>query len=93
MKKISLWTVIFMKKWEAALLLGLTFTLLWSAARMRFQTNWWCVIYPDLCQAAVVEWDGPDDEPIAPAAGDTPRYQLKFRTVELWQAICQKLGK
>ncbi len=55
--------------------------------------NWWCVVYPDLCHAACTEWEGLEESQIALITEDTPRYVFKFRVVELWQTIRQKLGK
>lgn len=82
-----------MKKWEKALSLGLAVALLWSAATIQPQANWWCVVYYDLCRSAMTDhWEPESDQP-APSAQDAPRYELKFRTAELWQIIREKLGK
>ncbi len=82
-----------MKKWEIALAFGLAVTLLWSAASVQLQVNWWGVVYPDLCLTACTEWAGEEDGQAALVTEDGPRYVLKFRAVELWQTIRQKLGK
>lgn len=55
--------------------------------------NWWCVVYPDLCHSACTEWNSLEEEQVALITGATPRYQVRFRAVELWQTIRQKLGK
>ena len=60
--------------------------------------NWWCVVFPPLCTA--VSSDVPET---AMAAGLTEDqvgliteedngYVLKFKAVELWEALRQKLG-
>lgn len=57
--------------------------------------NWWCVLYPALC-------DAPEVSQTAMAAGltdeDLPlmegqNYQLRFRCVELWEQLMEKLRK
>lgn len=61
--------------------------------------NWWCVVFPPLCTAA----SGSVEE-TALAAGLTARqvslmtetegsYQLKFKTVEWWESLRQKIQK
>ena len=42
--------------------------------------NWWCVVFPPLCTAAACQWQD---------AG----YELRFRSVELWEMLRQWLGK
>ena len=51
--------------------------------------NWWCVVFPSLCLTAVTETSlqaagltHDDHQPISEA--DQP-YQIRFKTVELWQ--------
>lgn len=48
--------------------------------------NWWCVVFPPLCTAAVTE---PEELPQAVAsvsgvALGEPKYALRFRSMELW---------
>ncbi len=60
--------------------------------------NWWCVVFPPLCTAAACEF-----EETALAAGLTEEdlslitesegYVLKFRAMELWQQLRQRIGK
>lgn len=60
--------------------------------------NWWCVVFPPLCTAAAC-----DISETAIAAGmseedvsfitESEGYVLKFRAVELWQQLRQRLGK
>lgn len=51
--------------------------------------NWWCVVYPQICSAAVTErrtvavMGGLSEEQAAILEGDTPEYQLKFKLLEL----------
>lgn len=61
--------------------------------------NWWCVVYPALCTAAC------SDLPQTAAAAGFSRdelelitrenrgYELRFRSVELWQQLRRFLGK
>ena len=59
--------------------------------------NWWCVVYPPLC--AAVSTDVPvtalaigfSEEEISLITEENPRYELKFKTVELWETLRQKL--
>ena len=59
--------------------------------------NWWCVVYPPLC--AAVSTDVPvtalaigfSEEEIGLITEENPRYELKFKTVELWETLRQKL--
>lgn len=61
--------------------------------------NWWCVVYPPLCTTAAADLEetaiscGMEEQEIRLMEGETPDYQLKFRTVELWQRLRQLLGK
>lgn len=59
--------------------------------------NWWCVVFPPLCTEAV-------SDHAAQAAGLTAGqvkliteadegYELRFRTLELWDTLCKKLDK
>jgi stage II sporulation protein R len=60
--------------------------------------NWWCVVFPPLCTAAACEFDetalaaGLSEEDIA-LITESEGYVLKFRTMELWQQLRQKIGK
>jgi stage II sporulation protein R len=56
--------------------------------------NWWCVVYPQICTAATAQdqrtvavMGGLTDEDVALLSGDTPEYQLKFRTLELLEDL------
>lgn len=59
--------------------------------------NWWCVVYPPLCTAAASELPGTaltagfSQEQVHLITEDGPRYVLKFKTVELWETLRQKL--
>ena len=59
--------------------------------------NWWCVVFPPLCAAASGDVPaaalaaGLDAEEVSLITEDSPEYVLKFKTVELWQALRQKL--
>ena len=60
--------------------------------------NWWCVVFPPLCTAAACEFDetalagGLSQEDIA-LITESEGYVLKFRAMELWQQLRQKIGK
>ena len=60
--------------------------------------NWWCVVFPPLCTAAACEFDetalaaGLSEEDIS-LITESEGYVLKFRTMELWQQLRQKIGK
>ena len=60
--------------------------------------NWWCVVFPPLCTAAACEFDetalaaGLSEEDIA-LITESEGYVLKFRAMELWQQLRQKIGK
>ena len=60
--------------------------------------NWWCVVFPPLCTAAAsdvpsVALDaGLTDREVALITEADEGYVLKFKSVELWQALKAKLG-
>lgn len=60
--------------------------------------NWWCVVFPPLCTAAACDISetaiaaGMSEEDVA-LITEGEGYVLKFRTVELWQQLRQRLGK
>lgn len=57
--------------------------------------NWWCVVFPPLCTAAVADLPetalsaGLEEEDVALITEDSAGYVLKFKLVEFWQAICR----
>lgn len=59
--------------------------------------NWWCVVYPPLCAAVSMNVPvtalaiGFSEEEIGLITEENPRYELKFKTVELWETLRQKL--
>ena len=60
--------------------------------------NWWCVVFPPLCTTAACEFDktalaaGLTEEDIS-LITESEGYVLKFRTIELWQQLRQRIGK
>ena len=60
--------------------------------------NWWCVVFPPLCTAAACEFDetalaaGFSQEDIS-LITESEGYVLKFRAMELWQQLRQRIGK
>lgn len=61
--------------------------------------NWWCVVFPPLCTAAAsdvpaVALDaGLTDQEVALITEADEGYILKFKSVELWQALKAKLTR
>ena len=53
--------------------------------------NWWCVVYPPLCFAAaegdVEAFAGLTDEEVRLITEETPRYVIKFKTLEIFHKI------
>ena len=60
--------------------------------------NWWCVVFPPLCTTAACDISetaiaaGMSEEDVA-LITESEGYVLKFRTVELWQQLRQRIGK
>lgn len=61
--------------------------------------NWWCVVFPPLCTAASTDLEstaiaaGLDQEDLGLMTEDGGAYVLKFRSVELWEALRRWLHK
>jgi len=61
--------------------------------------NWWCVVYPPLCTTAATELHetaiaaGLDEDDLALITEEDTGYVLKFRSVELWQQLRQKMER
>lgn len=61
--------------------------------------NWWCVVFPPLCTTAATDWEqtaiaaGLDEEDISLITEENEDYVLKFRALELWENLRQRLGK
>jgi len=59
--------------------------------------NWWCVVFPPLCTAAVADLPeaalsaGMKEEDVALITEESAGYVLKFKLVELWQTIRRNL--
>lgn len=61
--------------------------------------NWWCVVFPPLCLAAVTEevtaaaaQAGLSEEQVALITGQDGGYVLKFKVIEWWELLMEKLG-
>jgi stage II sporulation protein R len=58
--------------------------------------NWWCVVYPPLCTTAATNWEetaistGLDEQDVG-LMEHSGGYELKFRSVELWEELRQWL--
>ena len=60
--------------------------------------NWWCVVYPPLCTASCTAWEdtarcGGMDEGDVKLMAEEDSFVLKFRAVELWERLRQRMGK
>ena len=60
--------------------------------------NWWCVVYPPLCTASCTAWEdtarcGGMDEGDVKLMAEEDGFVLKFRAVELWERLRQRMGK
>ena len=61
--------------------------------------NWWCVVFPPLCIAAACQWQdagraaGLEEDDLSLMAEEDAGYELRFRSVELWEMLRQWLGK
>ena len=59
--------------------------------------NWWCVVFPPLCTTAASDFPtvaldaGLTDQEVALITEADAGYVLKFKSVELWQALKNKL--
>ena len=59
--------------------------------------NWWCVVFPPLCAAAseevpaVAVASGLSEDQVSLITEADQGYRLKFKTVEWWSALRQKL--
>ncbi len=49
--------------------------------------NWWCVMYPPLCLPAAGEPEAYFDEETAAILEAPEQFTVKFKCVELWQAL------
>lgn len=61
--------------------------------------NWWCVVFPPLCTAVACQWQdagraaGLEEDDLSLMAEEDAGYELRFRSVELWEMLRQWLGK
>ena len=56
--------------------------------------NWWCVVYPPLCTGAAEEAVAADlitEDDLRLITGDGEGYVLRFRVIEWWEALCERL--
>lgn len=59
--------------------------------------NWWCVVFPPLCTDSVVEtaaqWpESITEEQVSLITGADGGYVVKFKALELWNQLTDKLG-
>ncbi len=56
--------------------------------------NWWCVMYPPLCLPAATEkTDGAFSSDGRAVLGSSPKYDVRFKVVELYQSAKAKMRK
>lgn len=61
--------------------------------------NWWCVVFPPPCTAAACQWQdagraaGLEEDDLSLMAEEDAGYEIRFRSVELWEMLRQWLGK
>ena len=59
--------------------------------------NWWCVVFPPLCTTAAAAVPasalaaGFDEEEVALVTEENEGYVLKFKAMEWWEAIREKI--
>ena len=60
--------------------------------------NWWCVVFPPLCMASVTEevaaaaaQSGLTEEQVALITGQDGNYVIKFKMIEWWEELLQRL--
>ena len=61
--------------------------------------NWWCVVFPPLCLGSVTETTaqtavsgGLTEEEVSLITGESEGYVVKFKALELWDRLRQKIG-
>ena len=61
--------------------------------------NWWCVVFPPLCAEATADVSqaamaaGLSGDDVGLITEEDGGYTLKFRSIELWESLRDKLGK
>lgn len=61
--------------------------------------NWWCVVFPPLCTNAAADLPetavaaGLTDDDLRLITEENTGYELRFRSLELWEQLRQWLGK
>ena len=61
--------------------------------------NWWCVVFPPLCTTAAADVPasalaaGFDEEEVALVTEENEGYVLKFKAMEWWEALRERLEK
>lgn len=62
--------------------------------------NWWCVVFPPLCLGSVSEETGEtaamaglSDDQVSLITGQDGGYVLRFKVMEWWDALMQRLAK
>ena len=55
--------------------------------------NWWCVVFPPLCQSSAEEVQpvlaALGEEDAALLTGESEGYVIKFKAMELWEGLCR----
>lgn len=59
--------------------------------------NWWCVVFPPLCtdsvSTAAAQASGLTGEQVKLITEENEGYEVRFKTLELWEALCEKLER
>ena len=53
--------------------------------------NWWCVVFPPLCAAASEDVPAVTEDQVSLITEEDQGYELKFKAVEWWNSLRQKL--
>lgn len=57
--------------------------------------NWWCVVFPPLCtdvvSEAATEAAGLTGEQVRLITEENETYEIRFKTLELWEELCRKI--
>lgn len=61
--------------------------------------NWWCVVFPPLCAEATEDLSrtamaaGLSEDDVGLITEEDQGYVLKFKSIELWESLKEKIGK
>ncbi len=59
--------------------------------------NWWCVVFPPLCadsvSTAAAQASALTGEQVKLITEEDGNYEIRFKTLELWETLCEKLER